>query len=197
MKKLIALLLAMMMLLALAGCDGEERDRAHKEETPKEETEGLVAEDAVDILEQVWGQYQEEEKPAVIGGHYSAEYTEGPATYDLEYASELTGTLLIPEEQMEYVVDAATMVHMMNANNMTIGTVKLEKTADAKAFADAVYQRITTNQWICGFPEMVYIAQVNEEFMVIAFGAGEILDVFTGYLEGSWNPTVIYNEAIM
>lgn len=212
MKKLIALLMALTMVMALAACGTsnadvekeKDKDKETQKDTVEQTTEGTeenlpVSDDtttAADILNDVWGQYSDDQKPAVIGGHYSNEYTDGPYSYELGYAEDLARTLLIPAEQMDQVIDAATMVHMMNANSMTIGLVRLAEGADMQAFADGVYGTITGNQWTCGFPEKLIIAQVHEDYVLIAYGLNDLLDVFEGYLDARWSVSDFYNEAI-
>lgn len=215
MKKLIALLMALTMIAALAACGTTKKEDETTNQTTTEETTTEAVEDTTapagqenettggenanvvdDIMNDVWGKIPADQKPAVIGGHYSAEYTEGPASYDLAYAEELAGMLLIPEDQIGNVVDASTAVHMMNANSMTIGLVKLTEGADQQAFADAVYDTIKNNQWMCGFPEKLIIAQVEGDYILIAYGLNDILNTFQSQLTADWTVSDFYNEAI-
>lgn len=222
MKKLIALMMALAMIAAFAACGNTQDDvkdttgaagqttDADLGET-NDETTGPIAggpledetqpdvEDtttANDIMDDVWGQIPEDQKPMVIGGHYSAEFTGAPNTYELAYADELAGTLLIPEAQIDFVTDASTAVHMMNANTMTVGMVKLAEGTDMQAFADAVYGRITGNQWMCGFPEKLIVSQVHEDYVLIAYGATALLDSFETVLDARWETSDFYNEAM-
>lgn len=219
MKKLIALLMALTMIVAFAACGGTQNDK-ETEQTEKETEQTTTAENgetteniaggsiedtqpevedtttANDIMDYVWGKIPEDQKPAVMGGHFSAEHTGSPASYELAYAEDLAGVLLIPETQIDYVCDASTAVHLMNANTMTIGLVKLDEGTDMQAFADAVHDRITTNQWMCGFPEKLIISQVHGDYVLIAYGAASILDTFETVLDESWATSDFYNEAM-
>ena len=206
MKKLIALIMALTMIATFAACGTTENEKKDPVETteasentditenagPKKE-----AESANDIMTDVWAAIPQDQKPAVIGGHYSQQYTEGPATYDLQYAEELGTMLLIPEEQLPYVVDASTAVHMMNANSMTIGVVKLSEGAIVEEFTQDVYDTITNNQWMCGFPEKLIISQVNGEYILIAYGLTDLLDTFKAQLDTDWQTSDFFNEAIV
>ena len=222
MKKLIALVMALAMLATFAACGttgenkgennenketttenigeditnnlaGEDEETGEQEET-QESTEDTTT--ANDIMDYTWGMIPADQMPNVIGGHYSNEFTGAPASYELSYEDELAAMLMIPENQIENVIDASTAVHLMNANSMTLGMVKLAEGTDMKAFADDVYKTISENQWMCGFPEKLVIAQIHEDYVFIAYGLTDLLDLFTQNLYDSWSNNEFYNEAI-
>ncbi len=219
MKKLIALMMALAIVASFAAC-GTKTDETENtteqtttqeivEDTTPDTTEGVTGggattdeleiEDtttAAEILEYAWAGMGAEHQPAVIGGHFSAEYTHGPYTYDLAYSEDLAATLLLPEDQMDQLVDAATVVHMLNANSMTAGVVKLQEGTDVKAFADATAARISGNQWMCGFPEKLVIIQVNDDFLFVAYGLIELLDPMVNGMGANWSMNELYNQPL-
>lgn len=217
MKKLIALMMALAIVASFAAC-GEKKNETENTTVP---TTQEIVEDtgdekidtdvtgggattgeleigdtttAVEILEYAWVGMGAERQPAVIGGHFSAEYTHGPYTYELTYAEDLAATLLLPEDQMDQVVDAATVVHMLNANSMTAGVVKLKEGTDVEAFADATAERISGNQWMCGFPEKMVIVQINEDYLFVAYGLYELIDPMVGGMGDNWTVNELYNR---
>ena len=77
MKKVIALILALVMVMALAACG--------KEETPVEtEPQVEVPGSALEILETVWALYGDDEKFPVMGGDMVNMVDGAPGAYGLE-----------------------------------------------------------------------------------------------------------------
>ena len=193
MKKILAIALALVMVMAMAGCNNN-----GGETTAATTTEPTIAtpDTALDLMEGVWGNYAEEEKFAVIGGNIENPVDNAPGSYDMQYAENLTGTLLIPADQIANITEAATMVHMMNANTFTGGAVKLSADADAAAFATAVRDAIQNNQWMCGFPEKLVVANLGD-YVVIAYGLNDAMGPFQQHLvEACPDITLTYDEAI-
>lgn len=217
MKKLIALMMVLAIIASFAACGTEKKETEDTTTTTTEnvtedttpdttekvttdtDNELVIGEDtaALEIMEYAWVALGGERQPAVIGGHFSAEYTTGPYTYELTYAEDLAATLLLPEDQMDKVTDAATAVHMLNANSMTAGVIKLAEGTDVKAFADAVADRIVNNQWMCGFPEKMAIIQINEDYLFITYGLYELIDPMVEGLSSDWTMNELYNRSLM
>ena len=193
MKKIISLVLAGVMMLSLAAC-GENKPA----ETTAPATEAQVPEtSALEILENVWAKYGEDEKFAVIGGNMESPVDGAPGNYDMAYAENLTYNLLIPAENLANVDQAATMIHMMNANTFTCGVVHLTEGTDVAAFAAAMREAIQGNMWMCGFPETLLVASVYGEYVVIAFGINDAMNPFmTHFAEAYADAEKLYNEAI-
>ena len=194
MKKIISLVLAGVMVLGLAACGTEKP----VETTPVEtEAPPATVESALAILENIWGLYGEDEQFAVIGGNMESPVDGAPGNYDMAYAENLTWNLLIPEDQLANVDEAATMIHMMNANTFTSGVVHLVEGADATTFGYAMREAIQGNHWMCGFPETLTIAVIGGEYVLIAFGVNDAMNPFmTHFAEAYPEVEVLVNEAI-
>lgn len=192
MKKIISLILAGVMMLGLAACGNE------KPAETTAPTEVQVPEtSALEILENVWAKYAEDEKFAVIGGNMESPVDNAPGNYDMAYAEGLTWNLLVPEAELAKVDQAATMIHMMNANTFTCGVVHLTEGTDVAAFASAMRDAIQGNMWMCGFPETLLVAAVYGEYVVIAFGVNDAMNPFmTHFAEAYAGAETLYNEAI-
>lgn len=159
-------------------------------ETPTDITETLV------VLQNIWTQYGEDEKFAIMGGNPEAGVMDAPGVYDMTYAENLGFQLVIPAEQMANVTEAATMIHMMNANTFSCGAVKLTDGTDAAAFAQAVRDALQGNQWICGFPETMVIANIGG-VVLIAFGVNDAMTPFMANLAEAYaDAQILFNEAI-
>ncbi len=208
MKKIISLVLAGVMMLSLAACGGNTNETTAPAETtlPAVETTEVPAETnapaasadgALGVLENIWNLYGEDEKFAVIGGNMESPVDGAPGNYDMAYAENLNYNLIVPADQIASIDEAATMVHMMNANTFTAGVVHLTEGTDAAAFAEIMKDALNGNMWMCGFPEMMHIAVVDGSYVVIAFGAGDLVSIFANHLTGAYaEAEVLFDQPI-
>ena len=191
MKKILALLLAAVMVLSMAACG----NNANTDETQATEATETAA-SALEILETIWAKYGEDEKFAIIGGNMESAVDGAPGNYDMAYAENLTYNLLVPADQLASVDQAATMIHMMNANTFTCGVVHLTEGTDVAAFANTMRDAVQGNQWMCGFPETLVIATIGN-YVLVAFGVNDAMTPFqTHFAEAYPNANVLFNEAI-
>lgn len=180
MKKIISLLLAAVMALSMAACNGTTAEETTEATTEAVQPAGPAS--ALEVLEKVWADYSEEEKFSVIGGNMESPVDNAPGNYDMAYAENLTYNLLVPAEELVNVTEAATMIHMMNANTFTGGVVRLAESADLGQFVQTMRSAILNNQWICGFPDMMLIASIGGEYVVVAFGVKDAMEPFADHL---------------
>ena len=189
MKKIIAMLLACVMALGLVACGGA----ADSKETTGAQVETPAS--ALEVLENIWALYGEDEKFFAMGG-FKLDEEEIPVSVDgapgkVEDNDYLNYTLLVPAEQT--VTEAASLMHAMNANTFTGAAYMV---SDVEAFATAMQNAVQNNQWMCGFPEQLLIANVGG-VVVVAFGNGEIMTTFQGHLETAYaGAEILVNEAI-
>lgn len=192
MKKLIAMIMAVAMVLALAACGGNSAgNSASGNDTPV-----VVAESAVEILEKVWATYGEDEKFPPMGGNSEAVNWEAPASFSLEATEELTYLLYLPADQIANVDDCASLIHAMNQNTFTCGVFHVADAANVQTVVDALKGNISTAQWVCGFPDKMIISVVGGDYIVSAFGNAEIMDNFQSKLTAQYgeNVTVAVEE---
>lgn len=190
MKKLTAILLAAAVVLVLfAACGGGNN----------EDTGASSYTDATAVLNAVWAAYADEpdDNKFPIGGGDSANLTmDAPGKFDIAATEELDVTLALPASQTANIEDAASMMHMMNANNFTGAAYLLKEGTDVAAFAKDFQDGLNGRHWMCGFPEKFVVIQTGN-FVVTAFGNGQIIELFktkaTGALE---NATVVLEGAI-
>ena len=104
---------------------------------------------------------------------------------------------LIPQEQITNVDGVASMMHMMNANSFTCGVYHMAAGADAAAFADTMKNVVLNNQWMCGFPETLVIANIAGEYVLVAFGINDAMNPFqTNFAAAYPEAQVLVNEPI-
>ena len=177
--------------------DGTPMEPADEEPVEDETPAQPETNTAVVILQAIWGLYGDEEKFSIIGGNMEANIMDTPGVWDLAYKDGLTTSLLIPAEQLASVTEAASMIHMMNTNTFTCGVVKLAEGTDTAAFAQAVRDAIQGNQWMCGFPEKLIVADVGNGCMLVSFGVNDTMNVFESKLTVACaEAQILFNEAI-
>lgn len=171
MKKILSVVLALTMALGLAACGGN----------AEEETTGVPAQEmpgsALEVLETIWADYAEDEKFAVIGGSMAAPVDGAPGSYDIADEN-ITFNLLIPAEQLANVTEAASMIHMMNANSFTCAAYRLADGVSAADFGAAMQEAVQGNMWMCGFPETLLIRSFGDSYVVVAFGVNDAMTPF-------------------
>ena len=192
MKKIIALLLALVMAVAMAACtpaaNNNETTTAPVETTT--EPAAAVA-SALEILETVWAQFGEDEKFYVMGGDFDAMVDGAPGK--VTNTDFMSSNLIVPAEQVANITDAAALTHGMNANTFTGAAYAV---ADSQAFAAAMQTAIQGNQWMCGFPEKLVIAEVGG-YVVVLFGHGDAVNPFQTKLTAAYPTTnILVDEAI-
>ena len=180
MKKIIAMLLAVMLVASMAACGGNTATTPATTEAKVE-----VPASALEILEKVWGSYADDEKFFVFGGNMGEDAVmDAPGAFDLTDTDGLTYTLLVPEDQAANIDGAASLVHGMLANNFTCGVFHV--TGDVKAFAEAMKTAVTGNRWMCGMPEKLLISVVGGEYVLMAFGIGDAINPFEAKLAAAY-----------
>ena len=191
MKKLISLALVLAMALSiLAGCGAPADNGGANNEV-------AAPASALEVLENIWNKYGEDEMFPVIGGNMESPVDGAPGNYDMAYAENLTYNLLVPAENLASVDEAATMIHMMNANTFTSGVVHLTEGTDVAAFVQTMREAVQNNQWMCGFPETLVIAVIDNAYVLVAFGVNDAMTPFQTHLaEAFANADVQVNEAI-
>ena len=185
MKKMISLVLAAMLVLSLAAC-GDKNNAS--DGNPVRPTSAL------NILETVWNTYGEDEKFAVVGGDFSEANTreDAPGVFDLKDRALADSELGLPETAA--VDEAASLVHMMNANTFTAAAY--HATGDTAELAQQLRDNIMQRQWMCGFPDKLVVAVVDE-YVVAVFGAEDLVDTFMTHLNGIYGVSATYDEAIL
>ena len=198
MKKMITLILALAMVMAMAACGQKTPVETNAPETQAPETTAPAVEvpaSALEILENVWALFGDDEKFPVMGGDYEAMVSDAPGAVNVATPDFLVGTLLVPETEAANVTDAAALVHGMMLNNFTCGVFRVN--GDAAAFADAMYGKISTNPWMCGMPEKMVIAVIGGEYVLAMFGVNDAVNPFeTKLAEVYADADVKYSEAI-
>ena len=207
MKKLIALLLALVLVMGLAACGNttapettpattEATEDTEPTETTEETVPAPTPNEATDTLATIWDAYEGVEFFA-MGGDMNSMVDGAPGNYDLADEG-LTATLYVPADQVSNLVCASSLMHGMLANNFTCGMYLVKDDADVKAFADAMKEAVGSAQWICGTPEKMIIATVDTQFVMVAFGLNDVITALeTALTTVHPGAEILYNEPIV
>lgn len=182
MKKLISMFVVVVLCMsALMGCGKKGSDTST----------GDSYADSVAILNAIWE--QTDEKFPAFGGSIEEAVADAPGNLLLTDKDTMTYTLLIPESVQGHITDAATLMHMMNANTFTGVALKLDgmKVDDA---ASQIKDAFMNNQFVCGIPDKIVIVTVGN-YVVYAYGATDIVDDFKTIASGLDGANVVVDQA--
>lgn len=197
MKKILCLTLCVCLLAALmAGCSrsdsndttgnttGSTQDTAPSTQPstePSTETSSEVnteITESVAILTKIWDAFGEDHRFAVYGGTAENAVDDAPGALDLGNTDELVSRYLLPEQHLDKVTEAASLVHMMNSNIFTSVAFRFADATDMEAVTEDLYQNVLGTHWICGSPDRAIIAGIGEDTLVLAYGIAQNMTVF-------------------
>ena len=125
MKRTLSLMLALVMAVSLMAC-GKKDDGKNNADAPA---------DSLALLTKVWDSYTDDEKFPAAGGDYETSVDDAPGAFDPSNADNLNFLLTVPTEDASLIDDAASLMHMMNANTFTCGALRVKNGDDAAKLA--------------------------------------------------------------
>lgn len=211
MKKYLALLLAVVTVFTLAACGSKKENSVNrdpqKDTAPSTQNNQNAApmelpDEPQALLQTVWDSYAESDKFYAMGGNYDEDESKnnnvenGPGKYALDNDG-MTTVLMVPADKVADIEAAASLMHGMMSNNFTCGAYKLKEGVDAQAFGQAMYTSITSQRFLCGAPEAIFVAVLDGKYVVATYGSKQLLDVFHAKLTAAYPGTqVLYNQLI-
>ena len=185
MKKILAFVLAAVMVLSLAACTDKGSEGGA---TSPSGAQTNQPKSALEILEKVWSKYSTDEKFPATGGSEKHMKEDMPGKFDVSDAEALDFELGFPKANASEIDDAASLMHMLNQNNFSCGVYHVKDSENAEALAGKIKENILARQWLCGFPEKLVILTVGD-YIVSVFGAKELTDTFTAKLSAEYSST--------
>ena len=187
MKKFISILMFIVLTISATGCGSS----GSSSQTEMANVDGLT------VLETVWAAYEDDEKFAAAGGDMNNYVMDAPGTFDLSDVESLDSMLGVPSALAEEIDNAASLMHMMNANTFTCGSYVLREGADMEQFAMTLKDNIMNRQWMCGFPDTLIVVSLSDRHVVAAFGNAEIMETFKTKLSTAYeNAEILYEESL-
>lgn len=190
MKKFISIMMAAVMMLSLAACGGKEENKGGDAASMKDVT-------ALAVLETVWGTYADDEKFPAAGGDMANSVMDAAGAFDTADTEALDATLGVPAELAADIKEAASLMHMMNANTFTCGSYVLAEGTDMENFTTVLKDNIMSRQWMCGFPDTLIVVTLSDNHVVAAFGNAELIENFKTKLAASYEGAeVVFEESL-
>ena len=189
MRKAVLLFLSVMMVSVLSGCGGQKDSQAEQGGGQSQYTEAL------EVLNQVIEAYGEDELFSMYGGDQENAVMDGPGKFDIAKTEELESVYGLAADQSSNIEDAATMVHLMNANTFTGAVYRIKEGVDMNAFADALKSCILARQWICGQPDTLVLINVDGRYIITAFGEAGIIENFKTNALSAFSGAQVITEA--
>ena len=204
LRVVVAVLSAAVLVTGLCACGGKnagetENQSGTQTETQEGTAEKVDAADATDLFTKVWDSFDaESEKFAAIGGSVENPVDNAPGQFPVDNAENLDASLGFPTAQVANIDDAASLMHMMNANTFTGAVYHLADSQKQEEVALALKDNIMQRQWLCGAPERMTIWSVGNEYVVCVFGIEQNVSVFKTRLEGIYeNAEVLFDESLV
>lgn len=192
-KKIVLLVTVAALTMGMMACGKEEtKDNSNtnavttENDTEKSTTKKTETNDSSDdgalttvgVLEKVWAVYSEDDKPLVFGGDAEHSVDGAPGVYNIADVEGINSMFHVTEEAVAMTDEVASAVHAMNANNFTSAVFHLKDVANKDAFVTSVKESVLSTRWMCGFPEKLYIISVKDEYVISAFGNGDMMELF-------------------
>ena len=214
MKKILALTIAALMLLACVACGNNQTTDTTVDntvtdapETDAPAVEAPVAESALEILNTVWASYAEDDMFMAAGGFGDNMNWEGAGSIPTDNEEALLTAqayFVMDETAVAMVEEIAHLMHGMNANTFTAGAFKLKADADKDAFIASVTESVKNNHWMCGSPEQFVVITLGD-YIVTAFGHAGVTEfsantvpTFVNNLKACYeSATVVVEEALL
>lgn len=149
MKKILALILAMMMVLSFAACGGEQAEENNGGETAVNPVEGTPEE----IIDKIYAEFAAQPEFPVMSMNL--------ADMDAEAFPMYTGLA-----DNSKVKEAAFSEAMMGSQAYSMVIVRLNDAADSEAVATEMVNGIDTRKWICVEADDLVVAAYGDVVML-------------------------------
>lgn len=191
-----SLMVVGLLTVVLCGCANSTKSEG--DGTEQQTEEAVVTVDCLEFLTNVWNAMDENQRFPAAGGDFQEENQkmDEPGKFGLEDAENVDNMLAFPASDIAKVDQAASLMHMMNANTFTCGAFHVVDSSEMNALADAVRENINKRQWMCGMPDK-YVIATDGSNLVVMFGNQELIDDFKGKMEAQFsNVKIIYDAPI-
>ncbi len=195
MKKLITLIVAAYMITSMSACSAKDKmddmvtDIAESvtdmldsvtgdSDTDSDNSHSHAHKSAEELLTRIWDNVDENDRFDIGGGDSQNITMDVPGTFDITNGEELDVTLAFPMSHMDNIDDAASIVHMMNANTFTAAAYHLKNGTSADTFAEDFKETVKNREWAVGFPECFTVIEADG-YVITLFGGKDQVETFT------------------
>lgn len=195
MKKLFALLLALVMMMSLVACGNNNPTDPSTDGTPAPTDPPVVLPaSALEMMENIYNAWDFEYKAYFMGGGYTNPVDGAPGAVAATDTDTLQYLMYVPEACLTDVLDAASYCHSMNYSVFTSGTFKV---ADAAAFCTKLKEGLDNTQWMCGIPEYLMLYTLGNEYVLFVMGTAENLEAYRPALQAAYPDAVAVFDGLM
>ena len=197
MKKILALILAGMMIFALASCGNTENNETTKAPEKTENTTGTTAttggteepEDTTAPENTTSGTPEEPEEPASLEELIEKIYENNPvelmlgtSQVDLSNADALKGATGI-STSADKVAEAYLSEAMIGSQAYSMAVVRVKDAADAETIANEMQKNADPGKWICVRAEAVQIGVSGDIIVMVMTSEEEATALITAFTE--------------
>lgn len=151
------------------------------DETSEPNSDDPYFNDALKLLNAAWQNIPENDRFPVFGGAPGDDIeniTENaPGNFPVDNTNALEVHLAFPTAMADKIDNAASLIHMMNANTFTAGAYHVKDAGTISDVTAAIKDSVMNKQWMCGFPEKLVIVTADD-VIVSVYGNGELVDAF-------------------
>ena len=192
---------ALIFLIGACGTQTGNNSEVTEETQQTQETESefyIEIADATEILTKTWDTYTEEERFPIMGGHFESAVMDAPAKYDLTQTTDLTQMYCVPESQLEWIDDVATMIDFYNAGRFTATGIHFTKAEEVQTAVAEIKTQVIENQWHGETPEKLLILEIDEQYVITVYGREPLVDEFKQKIERIYQSmiSILIEEAI-
>lgn len=181
MKRFSLITLLFMLMFIMYSCSGSNKN-------PAADIPPLEA------LKNIWNSYDESDKFAVGGGDSSNPIMDGPGEFAIDNAENVEVQLGLPEDQINSIDSAASLVHMMNLNTFTAAAFHITDNADINKVSQSIADNLKNRNWMCGFPDKLVIVTLDNNTLISVFGAEDLVDAFVKNTRSTYKEAAVAIE---
>ena len=218
MKKILAIVLAALMLVAFVGCGNtiEETEAPETEapetnapETEAPETEAPEASEsdanpALDIVNNIINSFTDAEKEdiylSVAGGYGENLNWDAPGSHpinDEESRASAIAFFNISEEILDMIDGEIGMaMNPMRIQNLMFGCFRVADTVNVTECAELVKTTVLGSRWTCGFPEK-YVLIIVDDYILTLYGASIQLDAIAAKTQTLYPSAVVFADELI
>lgn len=207
MKKLLALTLACVMLLALVACgntqppvdDPADTTAPTTTKAPDEPAKPAVTYTPYSALNEIWNTFPSDEKLPAMGLDYATQ--DAPGVIDItteDGLSVLLNVCMFPEANANLVKSAAGLMDMRMPSAFYCAAYQFEDEATADAMVEPIKNAVLGAHFMCGHPEVLVVLKAPGNIIMSFFGFTDSINVIVSAAQdGLSGVEVLLNQSLL
>lgn len=146
------------------------------------------------VLDDIWSQYEPQERFAVYGGIPERPVAEAVGDLDLQLPEKWALRCRFPITCVEKVDQGASLTHLLNETLFHSAVFRLKQSEDAASVLQQWRREMQTSQWPTISPERLLLARVGDRYLVMAMGSKDNISMFRQKLTDAYPAARIFYE---